>query len=179
MYLAVPKAQGADQSRAPLLALAHHGKGGFGHCLNKLNLLTCYTWLQMWVSVLFLEEGKTPWIRQSIDKRAQIKEQKMKDTLPWRIKFAHAFSYYLSFIRRLLINTYRVHICVHNDRGVKQKAGAEKQKPVRENKRQPPPPQKKPSRHPQEAPIVINENKYWERVKHRHRETAQTMEQTV
>lgn len=41
-----------------------------------------------------------------------------------------------------------------------------------------PPPKKNPSRHPQEAPIVINENKYWERVRHSHTETAQTMEQT-
>lgn len=50
-----------------------------------------------------------------------------------------------------------------------------KTKAVLRNKRRP----KKPSRHPQQAPIVINENKYWERVGHRHRETAQTMEQTA
>lgn len=36
-----------------------------------------------------------------------------------------------------------------------------------------------PSRPPQQAPIVINENKYWERVGHGNRETAQTMEQTA
>lgn len=69
-----------------------------------------------------------------------------------------------------------MHMCT-NTEAHKQNTESQclKTKAALRNKRRP----KKPSRHPQQAPIVINENKYWERVGHRRRETAQTMEQTA
>ena len=111
----------------------------------------------------------------SPDKR---KNMKVRDTLPRVKKEKCARRPFPSHLCLCLLSRMwaHMHTCT-NTEAHKQNTESQclKTKAALRNKRRP----KKPSRHPQQAPIVINENKYWERVGHRRRETAQTMEQTA